>query len=135
MASQAGRYAGHDDRLCRCGNYNAYATQGCTPHSIWEIQLRDIVLTDIRACAKAALSDENAVLETFVKRNTESGTACQKSAEKEIHAAENRLNVLDRIFSKLYEDRVLNAITESNYKKMLSRCQQEQQQLQKKLRR
>ena len=133
MASQAGRYAGHDDRLCRCGNYNAYGTQGCTPHSIWESQLRDIVLTDIRACAKAALSDENVVLEALLKRNTKLGTAGQKSEEKEIRTAENRLNVLDRIFSKLYEDRILNAITESNYEKMLTRCQREQQQLQEKV--
>lgn len=133
MVSKKKRHAGLDDRYYRCGKYNAYGPEVCTPHSTWESDLHDIVLEDIRAFAKAALSNEKAVLAALLQRNKQIGTATQKSAEKEIKAAEKRLGALDRIFSKLYEDHALEAISDGNYAKMLTKCQQEQQQLQEKV--
>lgn len=133
LVSKGKRHAGLDDRYYRCGKYNAYGPEVCTPHSTWESDLHDIVLEDIRTFAKAALSNEKAVLASLLQRNEQIGAASQKSAEKEIKAAEKRLSTLDRIFSKLYEDHALEVISDSNYEKMLTKCQQEQQQLQGKV--
>lgn len=134
LAGKGRQHIGHpNDRYYRCGYYNTYGTEYCTSHNIWESELYDIVLADIRECAGAVLSDEEAVLTALLQRNTKFGMTSHTSAEKEIKASEKRLFDLDRIFAKLYEDHALNAITDSNYEKMLSKCQQEQQQLQQKV--
>ena len=46
-----------------------------------------------------------------------------------MRAATKRLQSIDKLFAKLYEDRILEKITERNFSMLSEKCQQEQDEL------
>ena len=53
-----------------CQEYRKIGKQGCTPHRIYEQDLYDTVLKDIREWAKLALKDEKAVLDRVMEHES-----------------------------------------------------------------
>ena len=53
--------AKHPQKIYACKTYNAYGKNHCTQHRIEYDTLYQLVLEQIRACAQAALRDEEAV--------------------------------------------------------------------------
>ena len=53
--------AKHPQKIYSCKTYNAYGKNHCTQHRIEYDTLYQLVLEQIRACAQAALQDEEAV--------------------------------------------------------------------------
>ncbi|WP_275443730.1 recombinase family protein [Petralouisia muris] len=66
-----------------CMEYRKIGRQGCTPHRIYEQDLHDAVLKDIREWAKLALKDEKAVLDKVMehenRNRADTGAAIEKS--------------------------------------------------------
>ena len=90
-----------------CNNYGRYGNIMCTAHSIEARDLFNAVLTDINRFADMAVNDEKAV-RAIEKRLTETDQSKAKALEKEQRKLNKRLAELDRLFSSLYEDKVLS---------------------------
>ena len=97
----------------------------CTAHSIEARDLFNAVLTDITRYADMAVNDEKAV-RAIEKRLTETDHSRAKALEKEQRKLNKRLAELDRLFSSLYEDKVMERITERNFEMMSGKYQKEQ---------
>ena len=99
------------------------------------IEARDLfnaVLTDINRFADMAVNDEKAV-RAIEKRLTETDQSKAKALEKEQRKLNKRLAELDRLFSSLYEDKVMERITERNFEMMSGKYQKEQLEIEARL--
>ena len=115
-----------------CNNYGRYGKVMCTAHSIEARDLFNAVLADINRFADMAVNDEKAV-RAIEKRLTETDQSRAKSLEKEKKKLNKRLAELDRLFSSLYEDKVMERITERNFEMMSGKYQKEQLEIEARL--
>lgn len=115
-----------------CNNYGRYGNIMCTAHSIEARDLFNAVLIDINRFADMAVSDEKAV-RAIEKRLTETDQSKAKALEKEQRKLNKRLAELDRLFSSLYEDKVMERITERNFEMMSGKYQKEQLEIEARL--
>ncbi|WP_221899118.1 DUF4368 domain-containing protein [Gordonibacter massiliensis (ex Traore et al. 2017)] len=79
-----------------------------------------------------AVNDEKAV-RAIEKRLTETDQSRAKALEKERKKLNKRLAELDRLFSSLYEDKVMERITERNFEMMSGKYQKEQLEIEARL--
>ncbi len=116
-----------------CNNYGRYGNVMCTAHSIEARDLFNAVLADINRFADMAVNDEKAV-RAIEKRLTETDQSRARALEKEQRKLNKRLAELDRLFSSLYEDKVMERITERNFEMMSGKYQKEQLEIEARLR-
>ena len=116
-----------------CNNYGRYGNVMCTAHAIEARDLFNAVLDDINRFADMAVNDERAV-RAIEKRLTETDQSKAKAMEKERKKLNKRLAELDRLFSSLYEDKVMERITERNFEMMSGKYQKEQLEIEARLR-
>ena len=120
-------------QIYSCVTYNKFGKGHCTQHRVEFDELYSIVLGEIRALARAALRDE----ETMICKLTEAAEKKEASAKKtdEIQLAKDkeRINALEKIITKLYEDMIAGRINEDNFNLMLDKAQKEQDELKKKI--
>ncbi len=116
-------------RIFSCKTYNAYGKQHCTQHRVEFDTLYSLVLNKIRECAAAALTDSEAV----AGRLTDTCHARQKdqreAMERTLAKDEERIEVLEKMVLRLYEDMVAGRITEENFNLLLEKTQKEQAEL------
>lgn len=115
-----------------CNNYGRYGNVNCSSHTIEARDLFNAVIGDINYFAKLALNDEKAV-RFLEKRLTETDRSQVKAFEREERKISKRLSELDRLFASLYEDKVLENITERNYVMTGKKYQEEQKTLEARL--
>ncbi|HFH7395257.1 TPA: recombinase family protein [Streptococcus agalactiae] len=115
-----------------CNNYGRYGNVMCTAHSIEARDLFNAVLADINRFADMAVNDEKAV-RAIERRLTETDQSRAKSLEKEKKKLNKRLAELNRLFSSLYEDKVMERITERNFEMMSGKYQKEQLEIEARL--
>lgn len=115
-----------------CNNYARNGRSECSAHNIEARDLFNAVLADINCFADMAVNDEKAV-RAIEKRLTETDQSRAKSLEKEKKKLNKRLAELDRLFSSLYEDKVMERITERNFEMMSGKYQKEQLEIEARL--
>ena len=115
-----------------CNNYARNGNGVCTAHNIEARDLFNAVLADINRFADMAVNDEKAV-RAIEKRLTETDHSRAKALEKEQRKLNKRLAELDRLFSSLYEDKVMERITERNFEMMSGKYQKEQLEIEARL--
>ena len=113
-------------------NYARYGRSECTPHNIEARDLFNAVLADINRFADMAVNDEKAV-RAIERRLTQTDQSRAKALEKEQRKLNKRLAELDRLFSSLYEDKVMERITERNFEMMSGKYQKEQLEIEARL--
>jgi DNA invertase Pin-like site-specific DNA recombinase len=91
----------------RCGTYLQSGMDGCTPYSILERVISQVVVDDIRAKARLAVEDEDALRETIRKRRQAAADAESCHNMKELREGEERLAQLETLISKTYEEKLL----------------------------
>lgn len=111
-----------------CKTYNHMGKNHCTQHRIEYDTLYDIVLKEIRDIAKKTIDADE------VAEEVERGCEAEKIAEREsmqrqLVKAKDRLDVLDRLVSKLYDDLLAEKITEKTFDSMMARTTNEQSEL------
>jgi DNA invertase Pin-like site-specific DNA recombinase/predicted nucleic acid-binding Zn ribbon protein len=109
-----------------CGNYTRYGNVTCTSHTIEARDLVNAVLSDINYFAELALRDEKAVKALQAKLNT-LNAAEAKAYGRDRRKLQKRAAELDKLFAALYEDRVMERISERNYFLVSAKYEQEQQ--------
>jgi DNA invertase Pin-like site-specific DNA recombinase len=134
-ASTANRTARPEiiDRIVyTCGNYTRYGNHTCTNHTIEARDLVNAVLSDINYFAGLALHDEKAVKSLQAKLSTLNASEA-KAFEREKRKLTKRAAELDKLFAALYEDRVMERISERNYSLVSAKYEQEQNDIQSRL--
>lgn len=115
-----------------CNNYARNGRSECSAHNIEARDLFNAVLADINCFADMAVNDEKAV-RAIEKRLTETDQSRAKALEKERKKLNKRIAELDRLFSSLYEDKVMERITERNFEMMSGKYQKEQLEIEARL--
>ena len=116
--------------------YNGYKAQGKSFCSLHWIEARDLyegVLADIRRHAKTALKDNAGMTEKLLKQLGADKKKQSKIITRELKEKKSRLSEVDRLFQKLYEDKVKGNISERNFQMMSRKYEEEQTELQKRI--
>ena len=100
-----------------CGNYRNRARNDmlCTTHYIRKSVLKELVLADLQRVTSYVKEHEQEFIETA---NECSAKAVQKTLtqqRKELDKAQNRINELNILFRKLYEDNALGKLSDEQF--------------------
>lgn len=102
-----------------CGNYrdrNRVAQQVlCTMHYVRQEVLIELVLKDMRRVLRYVNDNECAFISTIDRNDKKTAKAELAENKRELRAAEIRLNELDTLFRKSYEDNALGKISDEQF--------------------
>lgn len=116
-----------------CTTYNEYGKDKCTNHYVRYDVIYAVVLGRLQYwISQAREKEDGELLQRLLKSGDKQRTKESASAEKELMRTEKRLQELDSLFVKMYEDRVKEAITERNFAMLSTKYQEEQTQLESK---
>lgn len=116
-----------------CKTYNSYGKQHCSQHRIEFSTLYSLVLNKIRECAAAALMDGEAVADRLTNSCQAEQKDQREALERSLTKDEERIEVLEKMVLRLYEDMVAGRITEANFNLLLEKTQKEQAELRAKV--
>lgn len=102
---------------------------GCTQHKIEARDLYETVLRDIQYHARLAVLDDEGFLNSLVKKMDIDQQDEQKQLFAKARKGKQRLEELDNLYEKLYEDRAAGNISERNFSKLSAKYEQEQNEL------
>ena len=108
-----------------CMTYSHGGQTACTPHTIGEKILHELVAEQIRAHAMMVQCDEKRIIENIVSAQDNESTASKKSCDAELKNCRKRLTMLGKLIDSLYEDRVTGAVPETVFKNLIQKYEQE----------
>ena len=108
-----------DQYYFRCSTYGKRGKDACTPHQIREVDLKQIVLDDLRRVTHFARMKERQFAEYINQKNTMELRREINRVQKELDAMRRRDGELSTLFKRLYEDNVLGRVTNEQFR-MLS---------------
>ena len=123
----------HINHLC-CSSYKKAKLATCTYHRISVDALTEMILDDLRYTVRFAKEHKQKFLETL-EQKAETATRKELSANlKELEESEKRIKSLDKIIQMLFENKVEGTISEERFLKMSESYEQEQRQLNERVR-
>lgn len=108
-----------------CNTYGRNSA-ACTSHYIRQDVLSDFVLRQIRKLLYKAKNFPDEFIQSLQEYLDIKSEKNIKEAKKDLKKLQNRKSELDKIISKLYEDRVLEKISEERYLTMVTEFEKEQ---------
>ena len=115
-----------------CGFHARFGKEHCTSHHINYTDLESIILQDLRRQIDFVINDEMA-REQFLIRKRGEKTIRENADTKRKKAIEKRITDLDKLIQKIYEDKVLGNLPEKTCTDLLTKYQQEKDDLQTEL--
>jgi len=112
-----------------CGTYRRAGMSVCTPHSIREEILLDLVLSDIREKARAVSLDAKEIAARIVKQKSNEDDTRLAGYEKELKGAISRLPEVEKLMMNLYEDRIKGALPDTVFAMLMQKYEDEQSKL------
>ena len=112
----------------RCSLYKSGYGE-CTAHYIREEVLRDIVLERIRTVTDYVRLDAIGFQEEWMHITRDEQERSIRFDQKQLERAQKRLEDVDRLISKVYEDYALGKLPEERYLKMTADYEKEQESL------
>ena len=117
----------HEQECYTCANYRN--RKQCSAHYIRAVILERLVLQNLQRVVAYAQEDED----EFVRRVMENKTAVQRAeqeqAKRTLEKQERRVNELDAIIQRLYEDHVMGKLTAERFAKLSEGYEKEQSDL------
>ena len=110
-----------------CGYYLHYKL--CTTHYIRRDDLDGMVLAHLRKVTAFAKEHEDEFVKMVERKTKRSGEDALRKNERELAEGLNRLNEIDHIINRLYEDKVAGELSAERFAKMLAGFETEQAQL------
>ena len=101
----------------------------CTPHQIREVDLKQIVLDDLRRVTHFARMKERQFAEYINQKNTLELRREINRVQKELDAMRRRDGELSALFKRLYEDNVLGRVTNEQFRMLSADYNGEQKEL------
>ena len=111
-----------------CSRYTASGYGACSRHTIYEMTLTELVLSEIRAHAEALELDEAAVLDRLQAQRNAADAERLESVRQEIGKIRRRVYELEQMTAKLYEDKVCGSISTASFAVLLEKAEQERRQ-------
>ena len=111
-------------QIYACKTYSAFGKCHCTQHRVIKDEL------SARDCAKAAAIDSDEVANRLIEAHKAGERSQAEMLKREQAQDEERLTVLNKMVQQLYEDRLMQRISDDNFAAMLQKVQQEQGELQ-----
>ena len=108
-----------------CGNYARSGKTACTTHHISEDSLKELVAEQIREHAKMVTHDEKQIIEHILRLQNDEAATSRAAFESELKNHRTRLTLLEKITAKLYEDRVTGTVSETMFKTLIQKYEQE----------
>ena len=122
-------HAKHPQQIYACKTYGAFGKNHCTQHRVEYDTLYHLVLNKIRECARAALTDGEAIAGKLTNTCEAEQKGQREALERSLTKDEERIEVLEKMVLRLYEDMVAGRISEANFNLMLDKTQKEQAEL------
>lgn len=122
-----------EENYYSCGFYQRKGKDRCSAHQINAMALEQIVLQQIRWVTELARETPDIFYEKARAKKRDEDEKKLKAVKAEIVKTRKRIDELDRIIQKLYEDNVSGRITDERYDKMAQNYESEQTMLSKKL--
>ncbi len=111
-----------------CSRYTASGYGTCSRHTIYEMTLTELVLSEIRAHAEALELDEAAMLDRLQAQRPAAAAERLESVRQEIGKLRRRVYELEQMTAKLYEDKVCGSISAASFAVLLEKTEQERRQ-------
>ena len=115
-----------NERIYTCSKYNKYGVKHCSQHRVKYDVLYSIVLEQIRSYASKALEDETEVISQLAKQSQGDFDSERTLVEKAVKENSARLQSIEKLIVKLYEDLVDERISTENFNTILTKSQTEQ---------
>ena len=114
-----------------CGNYRIRrkTTDNCTMHYIRRVVLKELVLADIQRVLACVKENEDEFLATATRYGEQTVRKATAEQRRELQKAEIRMNELDMLFRRLYEDNVLGKLSDTQFSTLTSGYEDEKKAL------
>lgn len=109
-----------------CATYRRYGKSYCSMHYITYNDLYNLVLEDIKKHSKSANIDTEQLLSDIIQTNEHKYNKNLSQSKREIMKFEKRLEEVNVIIKRLYEDNVLGKITDERFSVLLNDYEIEQ---------
>ena len=117
----------HEQECYTCSSYRT--RKQCSAHYIRAVVLEQLVLQNLQRVVVYAQEDENEFVRLVMTNKLAAQSAEREQAKRKLEKAEHRINELDAIIRRLYEDHVLGKLNEERFAKMSGDYEQEQAEL------
>lgn len=118
-----------DQYYFRFSTYGKRGKDACTPHHIREVDLKQIVLDDLRRVTHFARMKERQFAEYINQKNTMELRREINRVQKELDTMRRRDGELSTLFKRLYEDNVLGRVTNEQFRMLSADYNEEQKEL------
>lgn len=109
----------------RCANYKSN-TGSCSSHFIREVVLADFVLAHLRRTLAFARDREADFLQAVTDKNAAQQKQEQAAMRRELAQAQRRMEELDTLFKRIYEDMVSGKLSDERFHKLSDGYEAEQ---------
>ncbi len=108
-----------DQYYLRCSTYGKRGKEACTPHQIRVVDLKQVILDDLRRVTHFARMKERQFAAYINQKNTLELRREINALQKDVDTMRRRSGELSTLFKHLYEDNVLGRVTNEQFR-MLS---------------
>ena len=108
-----------------CSTYGKSGRSVCSWHRIYEQTLTQIVSDEIKAHARAVVLDEGAVIDRLKQNLTHFDEQRLADTKQEINKLRRRVQELETMTAKLYEDKYTGAVSEDTFMVLAQKNEQE----------
>ena len=117
-----------------CSRYRKHmGEEQCTPHSIKEVALDEIILEEIRKATYYARAKTKEFVEFINKKSSYENRRELTAKTNELSKLEKRNTELNALFKRLYEDNVLGKITNEQFRMLSDGYNAEQREIQERI--
>lgn len=118
----------HEQEIFVCSSYRKHKGT-CTPHQIHNVQVEEILLSELKRITAYARAHESEFVELVTKQNEKELARLMRDSNRELAQAKERIGKLDTIVQHLYEDNVEGKISDERFTRMSAAYEAEQKQL------
>ena len=118
----------HEQEIFVCSSYRKHKGT-CTPHQIHNVQVEEILLSELKRITAYARAHESEFVELVTKQNEKELARLMRDSNRELAQAKERIGKLDTIVQRLYEDNVEGKISDERFTRMSAAYEAEQKQL------
>ncbi len=119
----------HEQELFVCATYRKIKG-GCTSHQIHNVQVEEILLREIRAITAEVREHEDEFVQLVTELNEKELNRHLRDSARALEQAKARIEKLDTIVQRLYEDNIDGKVSDERFTKMFATYEAEQKQLQ-----
>ena len=116
-------------RYFQCVTNREYGSLKCTMHNASHKAVCAIVLNDIRTFASIAVETPDKLLSILTEVENKQKKEKYAQMQSEYKTGKNRLNELELLLQRLFEENVTGRLNDANYNMMFGKYQAEQEQL------